>query len=120
MLLCKSGTRDSLNVMTTNANIPALSQKEAIIIGVLFSSKASEMFGLQILDGSSGMLKRGTIYVTLQRMEEKGLISSRQEARAKPEGGIPRRLYRVTAFGQCAFNAYKHSHDRLSLILTPA
>jgi DNA-binding PadR family transcriptional regulator len=32
------------------------------------------MFGLEIIDQSAGLLKSGTIYVTLQRMEEKNLV----------------------------------------------
>ena len=45
---------------------------------------------------SGGALKRGTVYVTLGRMQEKGYLESRQEP--LPEGaiGLPRRLYRPT------------------------
>ena len=45
---------------------------------------------------SDGRLKRGTVYVTLGRMQEKGYLESRQEP--LPEGaiGLPRRLYRPT------------------------
>ena len=45
---------------------------------------------------SGGRLKRGTVYVTLGRMQEKGYLESRQEP--LPEGaiGLPRRLYRPT------------------------
>ena len=55
-----------------------------------------ELFGLQMVEQSDGRLKRGTVYVTLGRMQEKGYLESRQEA--LPEGaiGLPRRLYRPT------------------------
>ena len=58
-----------------------------------------------MVDGSEGNLKRGTIYVTLYRMEQKGLIESRAEARPLPEVGIPRRLYRSTGLGERAYRA---------------
>jgi len=47
---------------------------------------------------SRGRLKRGGIYVTLGRMEEKGLVTSRAG-----DGG--RRLYRPTALGERALVA---------------
>jgi DNA-binding PadR family transcriptional regulator len=31
-----------------------------------------ELYGLQLVAASRGRLKRGTVYVTLRRMEEKG------------------------------------------------
>lgn len=45
---------------------------------------------------SEGRLKRGTVYVTLGRMQEKGYVESRQEALAEGAIGLPRRLYRPT------------------------
>ena len=54
------------------------------------------MFGLAMVQGSGGRLKRGTIYVTLGRMQEKGLVESRQEALPPGGIGLPRRLYRPT------------------------
>jgi DNA-binding PadR family transcriptional regulator len=59
-----------------------------------------EMFGLEMVEASEGELKRGTIYVTLQRMGDKGYIESREEPRQIPEIGIPRRKYWATGLGQ--------------------
>jgi DNA-binding PadR family transcriptional regulator len=42
-------------------------------------------------------LKRGSVYVTLGRMEEKGLVTSRLDER--PGQGPARRLYEPTAMG---------------------
>lgn len=56
-----------------------------------------EMYGLEMVAASGGRIKRGTIYVTLQRMTAKGLVESRKKPRPAPEVGIPRRLYRVAA-----------------------
>ena len=57
----------------------------------------SEMYGLQLVAASKRRLKRGTVYVTLGRMEEKGFITSRQESAPAEQGGLPRRLYEATA-----------------------
>lgn len=84
----------------------SLSQKEALILAFLINS-GSNLFGLEMVESSNGELKRGTIYVTLQRMQEKGLIDSRPEPRPTPEIGIPRRLYWPTGIGQRSFAAYE-------------
>lgn len=105
--------------MSQNFKVPDLRYIEAVIVGVLLSHPAREMYGLEILDGSGGLLKRGSIYVTLQRMEEKKLLESRQESRAKPEVGIARRVYSVTGLGERAFDEYRVKHQKLSAIISP-
>lgn len=81
-----------------NNQFPKLSRKEFLVLGMLIGK--GEMFGLEMVEASEGELKRGTIYVTLQRMGDKGYIESREEPRSMPEIGIPRRKYRATGFGE--------------------
>jgi DNA-binding PadR family transcriptional regulator len=73
-----------------------LSPKEECILALLVAR--GERYGLELVDASQGELKRGTIYVTLSRMEEKGLVDGRIE-RAPKHSGLPRHLYRATALG---------------------
>ena len=82
----------------THHGVAALPRKERLILEFLASD--GPMYGLQLVDRSDGALKRGTVYVTLGRMEAKGLVESEQEP--VPPGGIglPRRIYRPTALGQ--------------------
>ena len=54
-----------------------LSAKESLILELLVRER--EMYGLQLVTTSKRRLKRGTVYVTLGRMEEKGYITSRLE-----------------------------------------
>jgi DNA-binding PadR family transcriptional regulator len=65
-------------------------RSETLILDLLASRGA--MYGLQLVELSGGALKRGGIYVTLGRMEDKGFVTS-----ATGEGG--RRLYEPTALG---------------------
>lgn len=58
------------------------------------------MYGLELVAASDGELKRGTVYVTLGRMEQKGFVSSRLEDAQPRIGGLPRRLYAATAYGR--------------------
>jgi len=76
-----------------------------------------EMYGLEMVDSGEGKLKRGTIYVTLQRLQQKGLVDSRLEPRTPPETGIPRRLYSITGFGQRVLEAYEAAHSTLASAL---
>ena len=55
-------------------------------------------YGLELVKASRGKLTRGGIYVTLGRMEGKGLVTS-----AAGEAG--RRIYRPTALGERALMA---------------
>ena len=77
---------------------PKLSHKEMLVLEMLIGK--GEMFGLEMVEASNGELKRGTIYVMLQRMGDKGYIESREEPRALPEIGIPRRKYWATGLGE--------------------
>ena len=83
--------------------VPRLSATEALILDLLRSG--GEMYGLELVKVSDGALKRGTVYVTLGRMQEKGYVESRPE---RPEGasGLPRRLYRPTGLGLRVLDAW--------------
>ena len=75
-------------------------------------SEQPGLYGLQLVAASGGMLKRGTVYVTLGRMEAKGYVVSRPDPESPENGGLPRRLYEPTALGlhvQRAFAALAHT-----------
>lgn len=57
-------------------------------------------YGLQLVERSAGRLKRGTIYVTLSRLEDRGLIVSHEEPGGLERGRLPRRVYRLTDAGR--------------------
>jgi DNA-binding PadR family transcriptional regulator len=85
--------------------VPKFSATERRIIELLVEHE--ELFGLQMVELSSGRLKRGTVYVTLGRMQEKGYLESRQEPLPPGAIGLPRRLYRPTGFALRALAAWK-------------
>ena len=91
--------------------VPALSPKETLILELLV--RDAELYGLQFVAASKGRLKRGTVYVTLGRMEDKGYIVSRQEDAPRDAGGLPRRLYEPTALGRKVLDAWTHVARRL-------
>ena len=44
-------------------------------------------------------VSRGSVYITLDRLEDKGLLQSRLDEPSATRGGRPKRLFRVTAAG---------------------
>jgi PadR family transcriptional regulator, regulatory protein PadR len=92
--------------------LPTLSSKEALVLELLLAD-ADSMYGLELVTASRGELKRGTVYVTLGRMEEKGYIKSRLEDAPRSAGGLPRRLYRATPLGRQVLNAWSVVSSRL-------
>jgi DNA-binding PadR family transcriptional regulator len=90
-----------------NDDLPRLSAIEARILGLLAGGR--EMYGLEMV-GFDDKLKRGTIYVTLARMQEKGFVESRREE-VSADQVIPRRLYRIVALGERALSA-RHAGEK--------
>ena len=81
-----------------------LSPKEAVILRLLRDN--IEMYGLQMVKASDNQLKRGTVYVTLMRMKEKGYVSSREESSNHDQSGLPRPLYRIEGLGERVLSAW--------------
>jgi PadR family transcriptional regulator PadR len=98
--------------MPRAARMPTLSGKEMVILELLLDGH--EMYGLELVGASRRRLKRGTVYVTLQRMEEKGYVRSRTEA-DRGQGGLPRRLYQATATGRRLFDLWTMVRAKLTL-----
>src|SRR4051794_11724705 len=84
--------------------LPRLSAKESLILDLL--TRDGELYGLQLVAASKGRLKRGTVYVTLGRMEDKGYVTARTEEAPDGAGGLPRRLYEATPFGVRVLKAW--------------
>ncbi len=98
-----------------------LSLTEAVIAHLLRESD-DPLFGLELVRrsgayGSDLQLKKGTVYVTLERMEKKGLVTSILESappsKAEGEFYIPRRLYTLTPKGLEALEALENAVARI-------
>lgn len=85
-----------------------LPKKERLILSILRSDSKSQLYGLEILKASKNQIVRGTLYTTLQRMEDKGLISSVEEDEIDETAGIYRRRYFITGLGQRALDAAEY------------
>jgi DNA-binding PadR family transcriptional regulator len=95
-----------------DSRLPSISDSESFILDLL---EGRERFGLELVEASGGRLKRGSVYVTLGRMEAKGFVESRQEERTPGAIGLPRRLYQATAYGLKVRDAYRLLREALAL-----
>jgi PadR family transcriptional regulator PadR len=81
------------------------------------TSLGKEAYGRAILKEVQHRLQRevaaGAVYATLERLEAKGLISSRLAAGTAVRAGRPKRHYAIEAAGLRALNAAKAETDRL-------
>jgi PadR family transcriptional regulator, regulatory protein PadR len=81
------------------------SRQELAVLELL--AARDEMYALEMVEASPA-LKRGTVYVLLGRMADKGYVASRQ-VKEKGASGVPKRLYRVTALGQRTLQAWRQA-----------
>lgn len=102
-----------------NTQVVKLSSTEELILGMLITWK-SELYGLQIVQASNGAIARGSVYVTLDRMEDKGLVESRQEDKEPGVPGIPRRLYKPTGHGARAYREWIARREKVLGYPAPA
>lgn len=67
-----------------------------------------------IADQAEVDLPRGSIYVTLDRLEEKGLVESSFSDPVAEPGGKARRVFTITRGGITALEAARRAIDRLA------
>lgn len=89
------------------------SKLERVVLQLLIGG--GESYGLELVKKSDGELKRGTVYVTLQRMEEKGFVESRQEPHKPEHLSMPRHLYKVTGLGERTLRAIERAEAAVVL-----
>jgi DNA-binding PadR family transcriptional regulator len=93
--------------------VHTLPAKQRLILELLIG--AGPLYGLELVERSGGALKRGTVYVTLSRMQAKGFVTSEQETLPAGAIGLPRRRYRPTGLGERALRAWRRYCQALRL-----
>jgi DNA-binding PadR family transcriptional regulator len=92
---------------------PSLSPTERIVLELL-GAKSDRMYGLELVAASDGRLKRGTIYVLLGRMQQKGFVEAEPEKFADDSGLVPRRMFRATGLGLRVLRAWTIAAESLA------
>lgn len=74
-----------------------ISPTETLILSLLMQHHRGA-YASELLHSSDGRLKRGSVYTTLNRMEDAGLVSSKEEEPTEAYA-LPRTRYTVTGSG---------------------
>jgi DNA-binding PadR family transcriptional regulator len=98
-------------VAVIHPRVLTVSPKELLVLQLLAAN--GDLYGLQLVAASRGRLKRGTVYVTLGRMEDKGYVTSAPESAPHRGGGLPRRLYTATPLGRRMLTVWTSGAKRL-------
>jgi DNA-binding PadR family transcriptional regulator len=82
-------------------DVPPLGEfEQMVLLAVLCAEKDSEAYGITVYDELTARTKRrvarGAVYMTLDRLEKKGLLSSYQTEPTAERGGRAKRCYQVT------------------------
>jgi PadR family transcriptional regulator len=103
--------------MATVANRPLLGEVEQLVLLAILRL-GDEAYAVPIralIESTAGVdLSRGTIYVTLERLERKGYVASWFSDPQAVRGGKARRLFRLKPPGLAAVKAAKRAVDRLA------
>jgi len=89
-----------------------LTATEAAILRLLIGQPQG-LYGLELVKRSNGKLKRGSVYVLLSRLEDKGYVKAKAYPAPEGAGGMPRRKYRIDGAGQKVLQVYEMMTDRL-------
>jgi DNA-binding PadR family transcriptional regulator len=106
-----------------NASAPLGEFEVVVLMAVLHLG--ADAYGAAILGEIERRGKRpvarGAVYITLDRLEDKGLLASRTGPPTADRGGRPKRVFRVTAAGIAAvkrsLSLLVHMHKGLEPLL---
>ena len=106
-----------ISIMANLADQPFLGEVESLVLLAVLRLK-DDGYAVPIRElivREAGIeLSRGTIYVTLERLERKGYVSSWFSDPTHVRGGKARRLFRVKPSGLAALKGAQRAVDRLA------
>jgi len=91
-------------------DVPPLGEfEQMVLLAVLCAAQEGDAYGITVYDELTTRTKRrvarGAVYMTLDRLEKKGLLSSSLTAPTPERGGRARRCYRVSKPALAALRA---------------
>lgn len=74
--------------------------EQLVLLAVLQAAQAGDAYGITVFDvlrtRAARRVSRGAVYMTLDRLEKKGLLTSHVTAPTAERGGRAKRCYKVT------------------------
>ena len=87
--------------------------EQMVLLAVLCAEKSGEAYGITVFDEllkrTKRHVSRGAVYMTLDRLEKKGLLSSYQTEPTPERGGRAKRCYRVSKSAIAALRASRRA-----------
>jgi PadR family transcriptional regulator PadR len=100
----------------------SLGELEEIVL-LVTASLADDAYGVTITQEIERLARRSagfnTIHTTLQRLEEKGFISSKMGGATSERGGRRKRYFTITPLGSRALKEAKELREKLWKIVPP-
>ena len=94
-------------------NLGEFQELVLLTVGILYD----DAYGVSIKDEIARQTGRrvtlSTVHAALNRLEDKGFLSSRRGEETAARGGRPKRLFQITAYGQQALETTKAQRNRL-------
>ena len=87
-------------------DLPKLTRTERLILEQLVGQPTGK-YGLEIVKHSGGSIRRGSVYVLLERMADRGLVKVDPGKSTPATGGLPRPTYSPTGLGMKVLSAYQ-------------
>lgn len=86
-----------------------ITKQQLLILSLL--AEREEMYGIDLVKASDGVLGRGTVYVWLSGLQDEAMVVSRytDEPPVHP-GMLRRRLYRITDHGRGVLALSRRAH----------
>jgi DNA-binding PadR family transcriptional regulator len=100
----------------------SLGELEEIVL-LVTASLQEDAYGVTITQEIEKQTGRSigfnTVHTTLQRLEEKGFISSKMGGATEERGGRRKRYFKITALGSKALKNSKELHEKLWKMVPP-
>ena len=91
--------------------------EQMVLLAILHVEGEGEAYGVPIVEEierrTGRSVSRAAVYVTLRRLEKKGLLSSWMSEPTGERGGKPRRCVRVEAEGRAELLESRRTMDRM-------
>jgi DNA-binding PadR family transcriptional regulator len=96
---------------------PNLGEFEQLVLLALLQLR-DDAYGMQVRRELEARTARevtiGAVYATLDRLEDKGLVTSSLQAPSVERGGRPKRVYQVTGAGKEALSAARRAFEQMA------
>lgn len=109
---------NTVDIMATIKDVALLSEVEQLVLLAVLKLNAEDAYAVPIralVTKETGIdLPRGSVYITLDRLEQKGLISSQMTEPVAVKGGKARRVFALKPAGMTSLRAATRAMNKMT------